>query len=381
MNCRFCGSDRLTQLVSHKNYPVFIGCTDAPRERDELYDFEILHCLACDGIQQMTLPPLDILYREKRAFGLGRTWAGHYDAFFEFVETRVRRDNVRSVLEIGGGNGLMLRRLHQAAPDIALADVEPFPHYDFDYVTVHRTYFDQNFTLDGAYDVIYASHLIEHLADVNPFFAKAFQVLRPGGSLITACPDIAESFKNRHLNAFTTDHFNYFTPSVLAGIAARHGFAVAGFQAYRDHGMYFEFRKSASTAPVTINHTPVRPLFDRYRRTLDAFVRHIAVQDIARAFVFGAHAFTITFLRYLGETAYTIDAVLDNEPTKQGRRLTGTNLICRSPQVLAGLDGPTVLMYMGAYTDEICDQLQALNPSVRLVRLDTFDGLPLARAS
>jgi hypothetical protein len=61
--------------------------------------------------------------------------------------------------------------------------------------------------------------------------------------------------------------------------------------------------------------------------------------------------------------------VLDNEPTKHNRRLTGTHLVCRSPKTIVGEDKPTVLIYMGAYSSEISDRLNELEPSVNAVRL------------
>jgi hypothetical protein len=70
--------------------------------------------------------------------------------------------------------------------------------------------------------------------------------------------------------------------------------------------------------------------------------------------------------------AEVIDTVLDNEPTKHNRRLTGTRLICRKPDVIRDLKDPTVIIYMGAYTSEICEQLESMNPTARMIRLDHF---------
>src|SRR5579872_455284 len=138
MNCRFCQSPNLRVLISYEHYPIFIGCSDRPRAEDELYDFALFLCRDCGVIQQLALPPLDILYREPRFFGRGRTWNNHYDAYHAFIAAELK--DAASVLEIGGGPGLMLRRFRDSGRCLRLFDVEPHPIYDIPEVTTFRCY-------------------------------------------------------------------------------------------------------------------------------------------------------------------------------------------------------------------------------------------------
>jgi SAM-dependent methyltransferase len=371
-NCRFCRSSNLRTLVSYPDYPIFIGCSDRPRTEDELYEFSLFLCHDCGVIQQTHLPPLEILYREPRFFGRGRMWQGHYDAYHDFISTGIK--DGASTLEIGGGPGLMLRRLRDSNRRLRLFDVEPHPIYDFPDVTTFRCYFDRDFETEQRFDAIYSSHLIEHLSDIHVFFSRARDLLKEGGSLFTACPNISESFKRRHLNAFTTDHFNYFSPLVLERLAAQHGFAVRRSSMYLDHGMYFHFGLTANEVPPPDGRLAAAQIeheFDTYIDTVNRFAASVTAPTHGSAFLYGAHAFTITFLRHLSRDL-RFRAVLDNEPTKQNRRLCGTELVCRSPEMLREERDPTVVIYMGAYTNEIVAQLQTINPAVRLVRLDEF---------
>ena len=41
MNCRMCNSQNLTELVSYKNYPIFIGCSDNKIDK-ELVNFSLI---------------------------------------------------------------------------------------------------------------------------------------------------------------------------------------------------------------------------------------------------------------------------------------------------------------------------------------------------
>lgn len=374
--CRACHSNNLKKLISFPDYPIFIGCSDAPAGQDELYDFEIFLCRECGFMQQVNIPPLSVLYRENRAFGIGGIWKQHYEEYIKFIEANAKLGEIKDVLEVGGGNGVVLRHL-LTHKNLKLTDVEPNPQYgNLEGVTTERRYFDSEFPGSENRDLIYCSHLIEHVTDPDGFLATCARLLRPGGALVTACPNVLKSFENNHLNAFTTDHLNYFSPARLESLAARHGLEKEAFFQYRDHGMYFLFRK---TGKVVLNNTREQAVeleqsFQRWEQTIQRFADAVKNQVDGPYYVFGAHAFTITFLRFLERSKQPIRSVLDNEPTKQGRRLCGTELICESPAILSDADHPTVVVYMGAYTKEISSQLKTLNPGSRLIRLDEFAG-------
>jgi len=366
--CRFCGSLKLKHLISFKDYPIFIGCSDCPIEEDKLYLFEMYLCERCKIIQQIVLPPIEILYEKTRAFGIGKVWEGHYDSFYRFL--RRYFSGVRDILEIGGGNGILLSKLLQEG-NLRIIDVEPHSQYNLPEIRTIRSYFDRSFDLDHKVDIIYASHLIEHIENINEFFCKIYKLLKDDGDLVIACPNIQKSFQFMHLNAFTTDHLNYFTPDSLQNLAKKHGFYVKDYEQYIDHGMYFRFSKKPNEYWNFYNSNDILDSFRNYKQNIELFVDYINKMNFKQYYLFGAHAFTITFLRYLGSEDKVI-SILDNEPTKLNRRLTGTHLLCSHPEVVSEATNPVVLIYMGAYSNEICKQLVSINPNVKLIQLDKF---------
>jgi len=369
-NCRFCGSTNIFELVSFTEYPIFIGCSDLSKENDETYSFNIFLCENCLIIQQISLPPLEILYQERRAFGIGRKWKDHYDTFFNFIREDV--NNAKNIMEVGGGNGILLEKINSIKKDTRIFDIEPDPFYKLGDVITIRKYFDKDFFINENVDLIYCSHLIEHLANVNEFFAKSFDVLNENGSLVTACPNILESFKQTHLNAFTTDHFNYFTPTTLTKLAEKHGFFATNYYQFSDHGMYLKFRKNNSTdSSLNFKQLDLVNIYKDYEKRISLFASYINSQDITNYYLFGAHAFSITFLRFL-ESSDQVKYILDNEPTKENRRLCGTDLIVKKPSIIEKDTHPIIVIYMGSYTNEICEQLQSLNKNVTLFRLDGY---------
>ncbi len=373
-SCRFCGSSDSINLISYKNYPIFIGCSDESSSKDELYNYEIWLCTSCAIIQQIDPPPLEILYKENRAFGIGRTWQNHYKSFLKFLQPDI--DQSDCIMEVGGGNGILLRMIRDYNERVTIYDIEPNPFYQIADVTTIKQYFDRHFQIDREFNLIYCSHLVEHLSDVNEFLSKSNALLPLGGKLVTACPNILKSLENLHLNAFTTDHLNYYTPDTLSDLALRHGFRQNDFFQYQDHGMYMRFEKVEQPQPVgklgdSKQTLSILFVFSAYDAKIRAYAKHIDSTLKSDFYLFGGHGLTISFLRYLADPSRVI-AILDNEPTKKGRRLAGTEFYVRHPSIIGEITEPVVLVYMGAYTTEICQQLLEINPGVKLIRLDKF---------
>ena len=79
--------------------------------------------------------------------------------------------------------------------------------------------------------------------------------------------------------------------------------------------------------------------------------------------MFGAHIFS-QFLINFGLDTNKIICLLDNDISKQDRRLYGTDLYVRSPESISSDINPVVVLKAGAYNDEIRDQiLTSINSS------------------
>jgi hypothetical protein len=83
-------------------------------------------------------------------------------------------------------------------------------------------------------------------------------------------------------------------------------------------------------------------------------------------FLFGAHA-QAQYLIGFGLNTDTVQAVLDNDKNKHGKRLYGTDKTVFGPQILADKNEPTVIVRAGTFTREIVEQIRAINPSTRFL--------------
>jgi 2-polyprenyl-3-methyl-5-hydroxy-6-metoxy-1,4-benzoquinol methylase len=82
------------------------------------------------------------------------------------------------------------------------------------------------------FDLVWASHVIEHVADPKGFALKAFEILRPGGIFWFWTPNIssldAKIFRNKHWGAYHFPrHWVFYDPESVKHLAKATGFELA----------------------------------------------------------------------------------------------------------------------------------------------------------
>ncbi|EDP6220670.1 SAM-dependent methyltransferase, partial [Campylobacter jejuni] len=87
-----------------------------------------------------------------------------------------------------------------------------------------------------------------------------------------------------------------------------------------------------------------------------------------KVYLFGAHLFG-QYLIFQGLNAEKIINILDNNPSKQEKRLYGTKFIVKSPKILKDQDDSLVVLNAGVYNDEIeKDILENVNKNIRILK-------------
>jgi 2-polyprenyl-3-methyl-5-hydroxy-6-metoxy-1,4-benzoquinol methylase len=136
------------------------------------------------------------------------------------------------LLDIGCGAGDLLLRMQQYGWDvegieqdrIAVANLRKF---DID--VTEGTLPNGNLPADS-FDVITASHVIEHIGDPNAFLRECFKLLRPGGRLVIATPNADSSGLKKYGSSWVhldpPRHLVLFTPASLKQALERASFEV-----------------------------------------------------------------------------------------------------------------------------------------------------------
>lgn len=178
-------------------------------------------------------------------------------AMYDFCRSVV--DAGDAVLDIGCGYGESLRPFAQRG--CRVFGVEASEHramaarergVETSNTTVEQLAPD---TFGATFDLVISTHVIEHVVDPQAFMEGIRRVLRPGGWICLAAPNLAHDFLVQ--NAFFALHLHHYSQSSLRRLLTQHGFVVERCQ--EEH----ELRMLAQLRPEKESHARLR--------TLDAF--------------------------------------------------------------------------------------------------------------
>lgn len=131
------------------------------------------------------------------------------------------------LLDIGCGNGPLLRAMGRLRPGWTLAGAEQSATVRDRILALPRVTLFHAGPLDElepGFDLVSVVHVLEHVAEPTAFLRQAARLLAPGGSLLIQVP----SFADNPFDAAVADHCTHFTPQTLvrivetAGLKVRH---------------------------------------------------------------------------------------------------------------------------------------------------------------
>jgi len=135
------------------------------------------------------------------------------------------------VLDVGCATGAMLEMLKNRGWQTAGVEISPSADYAKEKrgLEVYKSNLEDCGFASGSFDVILASHLLEHLNNPEIFLRESFRLLRTGGYLILTTPNIAgfqaRLFKSRWRSAIF-DHLYLFSKKTLKAMLGSIGFSV-----------------------------------------------------------------------------------------------------------------------------------------------------------
>jgi hypothetical protein len=356
------GKKDLEVLHTFPQFPVYMGAVDCATSEDEFADMTWTISRSSGMIQLNPVLPLEVVYQQSHGSGtIGELWKEHHKAFALFIH----RFAPQKVLEIGGGHGY-LHREYQLLQSNNWTIVEPNPNPDLESkVNVIKTFFDKNVELPDEIDAIVHSHVLEHIYEPREFFENLNLKLEIGKMLFFSVPNMEEMLKRKYLNCLNFEHTIMLTGVYIEHLLALNGFKLLNVQRfYDDHSIFYAAEKVKECEPIMLN----RDLYKTNRRLVNDYMDHYRervasmnyqiISSGLPTYIFGAHVFT-QYLFAFGLQESLIKGIFDNDPRKQGKRLSGTNLNIFSPDLIRGTKNHNVLLSAGVYNQEIMAQIYA----------------------
>ena len=244
------------------------------------------------------------------------------------VRERVELPAAGRMLDLGCGNGAMLRSFAEQMPGWSLvgtdlgdtnrATIEAIPGVEGYYTTGP----DQ---LPGAFHVITLLHVLEHVPDPVAFLRTLVPKLGPGGVVVVDVPD------SRHspFDLVVADHCTHFTPETLRAVFAAAGLevVVAGDD-FVPKEITVVGRAGGTPVPAGSGPVDLAATEDTVRRHL-AWLTEFGRQgqrlaESARVGVFGT---SLGGAWLLGELGSGVGFFVDEDPAKIGKVWDGRPII------------------------------------------------------
>ncbi len=360
--CRLCGGSHLSHLLCLDNLPISHYLRKSPQDPDPRFTVGFDSCQDCGLLQIVKAIPADLLYSEADTYTTGFQRPRHLD---DLITTAVARQDPGKAIDIGCNDGTLMEHLGRAGytqvvglePNAVAAAIARKKGYDVYTGYLDRKQAERIVAEQGPFDTLFLRHVVEHVSDLDGFFAGVRALLRDDGLLVLELPDVEESFERGSPAILWEEHVNYFTRTLAEHLLKRFGFEVCDRRSYVFGGgsMAFVAQKKAAPVSCALGLPDVAPMNGLLRRFAAGIERQKAelggLVELARSagfrvLVYGA-APRSCLLVSVCQIADKIDFVVDDRPDIQSRLMPGTTQVVRPLAEVANAAGGKLLCLLG----------------------------------
>lgn len=352
--CVIC-YDELNLMFVRENYPLTASPPSQSYELDIFMDQTFYKCKNCSCVQLGTLINPEYLYSSLHNNTSNTpTWKEHHSKFAEFIKVE------NEILEIGG-SGIYYDLLKIRNPTIeysCLDLVEPLDKKN------GINYYKGNcetFTFPNKTLVL--SHVFEHLYNPRQFVANisASNVY----SIYISIPNMFKLIDLKTSNVLHNEHTFYIDKSLIEWLFAQYGYTLCNYYEFKHHSLFFLFQQGKTNTNMNLENKSaiaekIKNLFDEDAGRL----KNIKIKEnsfIMPAGLFGQFLYYICSPKILG--------FIDNDITKQNKRVYGTPYFVYSLENAVNLNPTAIYILAGPYKTEIVHQINSTNKNIEIIEL------------
>jgi hypothetical protein len=226
-------------------------------------------------------------------------------------------------------------------------------------------------------DVVVDCFGVMHESGQRDAFAIRAAATAQNGKLLVQFHSLTAIVGKHQWNALRHGHFAYYSLTALSRLLAQHGMSVLGTRQFDLYGgtvlaacVHGDVRPDEETAQILRREAEMGITSPGVVGALQRSADHQAgglrvwlekeAKAGRRVYGYGAASRAVPLLSYAGVANRILAAVADASPTKQGRRMPGTDIPIISPHELVDADADTVLLLVPDLYDEVCRQTPEL---------------------
>lgn len=405
--CVICRNKNLKEVFSKINYPITFSPPISPDVNNDYFlNQTFLECQNCYCIQIKELINQNILYEQYHNLNINTpTWIKHHKLFSDFVFENVKNinnnklnsteiinrsgnvnnNNKLNITEIGGCSKNILNQIKNYVKNYFSLDLYS-PNEKIEGVK-YCLGNCENFDFSDC-DIIIMSHVFEHLFNSVQFVQSIFE--KGVKNVIISIPNMEALLKSESMSVLHNEHTYYLNDTYVNFIFfTKAKYKLTNRYEFLNHSIFYFFQiideaneegrkeknevkeagevnKANKAEDITIAQFK----FDKFLKIISIYTNKIKIiedlffnkQNENLCIVPGGHFGQLLYYYLSPEIRNKVHFFLDNDPTKQNKRVYGTPVLVKSFDYLKNnIINFSIILYGGPYNEELIKQLKTYN--------------------
>ena len=325
--CPICqSSSNINPVLRRQPIPIYTNACDKDKKNNHLYDCNLNQCSNCGHIYQPISSELrgalETIYLSNQAQITSPLDANYWDksrAFYLYEKLfRIEKYKNKSILEIGSGNGFILKTLQRKGFK-NLVGIEPSINKtkQDNGILFLKEFANKDLFLDREFDFIFSFGVYEHIENPNNITSFVNSHLKEGGELFIYVPNCIQQLNSGYTGMFTHEHINYFIKDSMHNHLSMNGLEIIDDKS-DDHCLAIYAKK---TTKYSKNDSGLS-LYNEYQIKLDRILDKVEkLLNNRNIIIHGACNALNNITGWIGKDFdYTL---VDNDDKKQGKIFFG----------------------------------------------------------
>lgn len=357
------------------------------------------------GLVQLThVVPPDLMFKHYLyVSSTTQTFKDHFAEYAKTVGAKLGGKPKALAVDIGSNDGLLLACYEQAG--MRAVGVDPAENLAAEanrkgLKTLNR-YFDAEcvetiLSEYGPADAVSANNVFAHIDDVDSVCRNVFRLLGPEGIFVIEFPYLVTMVEQKLFDMIYHEHLSYIAVHSLKYFMEKHGFEIFDIQEVSSHGgslrVFNKKRGAKHPVGVTVGRLLAKEKQEGYleegiyqRFAADVYqikndfcslLRDLKKKG-GRIAGYGAPAKASTILNFYGLGTESIEYLVDDNPLKQGLRMSGVGIPIVSSEQLRSKMPDHIIIFAWNFAMEIMKKIGRLrDQGVRFFTPMPYPGAP-----